>query len=81
MWTVSMELKDAYFHIPIHQIHRNYLAFWNEGREFSVEGTAVRLVDVTSKGTNKINISFTRFLGLKYFAKRDYNIMPIRHGS
>ena len=33
-WMVSLDLKDAYFHVPIHQASRQFLRFVWEGRSY-----------------------------------------------
>ncbi|KAJ8039589.1 hypothetical protein HOLleu_17357 [Holothuria leucospilota] len=33
-WATSIELKDAYLHIPIHQSHHRYLAFRYKGIDY-----------------------------------------------
>jgi hypothetical protein len=34
MWTTSIDLKDAYFHVPIHPSYRKYLRFQVLGRVY-----------------------------------------------
>jgi ribonuclease HI len=34
MWTASIDLKDAYFHIPIHRSFRRFLRFAFQGRQW-----------------------------------------------
>ena len=33
-WAVSLDIKDAYFHVPIHQRHRRFLRFLHQGKAF-----------------------------------------------
>ena len=33
-WAISIDLKDAYFHIPIHPAHKKYLRFYIQGKAF-----------------------------------------------
>ncbi|PIK45634.1 hypothetical protein BSL78_17514 [Apostichopus japonicus] len=35
MWAASVDLQDAYLHIPIHPRHQRYLAFQYAGRRFT----------------------------------------------
>jgi hypothetical protein len=36
-WAVSMDLKDAYFHIPIHPDYQKYLRFQFEGQIYQFQ--------------------------------------------
>lgn len=33
-WAISLDLKDAYLHIPMHQNHRKYLRFQGKAYQF-----------------------------------------------
>ena len=34
VWTASIDLKHAYYSVPIHQTYQKYLAFLSEGRYY-----------------------------------------------
>ncbi|PIK42865.1 putative TBC1 domain family member 2A [Apostichopus japonicus] len=34
MWAATVDLKDAYLHIPMHREHRRYVAFHYDGRDY-----------------------------------------------
>ena len=44
----SIDLKDAYFQIPVHQLSRKPLRFLSEGTVLSVQGPVFRTVDYLS---------------------------------
>ena len=41
-WAISLDLTDAYLHVPIHRQSRKYLRFFSQGSDVSVQGSPVR---------------------------------------
>ena len=41
-WAVSIDLKDAYLHVPIHPSSRRFLGFSVHGQDLPIQGFAVR---------------------------------------
>ena len=41
-WAVSIDLKDAYFHVPIYKHHRQYLRFCIQGRAYQFRAMCFR---------------------------------------
>ena len=47
-WLTSLDMKDAYFHIPIHPEHRRYLRFCHNGRTWQFKALPFGLSTVGS---------------------------------
>ena len=46
-WVTSVDLKDAYFHIPIQEQSRKYLRFTDTGSDVAIQGTAFQSIHST----------------------------------
>ena len=48
-WLVSMDMKDAYFHIPIHQQSRKYLRFVFHGKNYQFRALCFGIIVVRNE--------------------------------
>ena len=73
MWATSIDLKDAYLHIPIHKDHQRYLAFRYRGIDYSFQALPFGLATaprVFSRVTRAV-LAYLRRNGILLFAYLD----------
>ena len=73
MWATTMDLKDTYFHIPIHPDHSRFLSFRYQGVDYQFTALPFGLSTVPRVFTrvSRAVVAFLRRRGLEVFAYID----------
>jgi hypothetical protein len=66
-WAVSLDLQDAYLHIPVHPDYQHYLRFYFEGRVYQFKAMPFGLASapLIFQSIVKVFVALLHMLGLK----------------
>ncbi|XP_046562845.1 uncharacterized protein LOC124271730 [Haliotis rubra] len=79
-WAISIDLKDAYLHIPIHKTSKKYLRFVFEDRMYEFHALPFGLASAPYVFTRVMKAVVARLhcLGLRFHAYLDDSLSPAR---
>ena len=72
LWAMSVNLSDAYYHIPVHRRHRKYLAFQVRETRYWFKATPFSLSPLPQVFTEI-------FTTLKAYTRKHFNFMAFQY--